>query len=150
MGARTEWEITAMRERAHRIMQIPVDHDDPRAEAARLHAQGVEAALLWVLGSISNREVLLLAPRGQLLAPSRFDGGIEANTDTVVRYLQDNYTERGATIERRRAVELCQGDAARQFLATGEALRSHAYFVGNEIADDAGLDFIPYDDDPDD
>jgi hypothetical protein len=78
---------------------------------------------------------------------SRDPGNDTASADTVTDYLLDNYTEPdGTPLTRSRAAQVITEHG--EYLRAGARLHSFASYVGDKIADDAGLTALP-DDDPD-
>lgn len=71
--------------------------------------------------------------------------------DQVVRYLVDNYVdENGERVSDAMALGLCDHDLAWEMIQTSVGLRSHVAYVGDLIADRAGLNELDDDEENDD
>jgi hypothetical protein len=76
----------------------------------------------------------------------RYSGTEEADTTSIERYLRENYTENGEPISRERCSELLREHDSDEIDKGIRIFRSHASYLGDKVAEAAGLTEIPSDD----
>jgi hypothetical protein len=82
---------------------------------------------------------------------SRSKGDSPATTAGIIDYLVDNYTDLGQPIAREQAQALVMSESEREFVQRSiVVMGSYSYYVGDQIAERAGLQEIPMEDDDED